>query len=83
MNGSKPLEGPVSVQLYFRMPRPKSAPKSRKLPCVRPDLDHLVRAVGDALSGVVYKDDGQITSFSLEKSYSDEPGVAVWASEVR
>lgn len=59
-------EGPVSVEMTFWLPMPKSAPAAvRKLGVAhhtaRPDCDKLVRAVGDSLTAAdVYRDDGQI-----------------------
>lgn len=43
-------DGPVEVWAEFRLPRPKSAPKSRKHAQTKPDLDKLQRAIGDALA---------------------------------
>ncbi len=46
-------------------------------PAKFPDLDHLVRAIGDSLKGIIYKDDAQIVSLAAHKRYSTEPGVKV------
>ena len=47
----------------------------------RPDLDKLVRSAGDAMTGIVYVDDGQIAILSACKEYGDraETIVKVWA----
>jgi Holliday junction resolvase RusA-like endonuclease len=37
----------------------------------RPDLDKLIRAVGDALTGVLWTDDAQIVTWSTGKGYVD------------
>lgn len=61
----------VRVGLTFWMPRPKSHPKTRRtIPSTRPDLDKLIRAVGDALtsSGAV-RDDSTIVKISASKAY--------------
>jgi crossover junction endodeoxyribonuclease RusA len=63
------LQGPVGVSLAFTLPRPASAPKGRSWPCVRPDLDKLVRAVLDALTGPVLADDGQVVDLRAQKNY--------------
>jgi Holliday junction resolvase RusA-like endonuclease len=65
-----PLLGPVKLAVSFTMPRPKSAPKWRLWPDKKPDLDKLVRAIGDALtqSGAI-ADDAQIVLLSADKQY--------------
>jgi crossover junction endodeoxyribonuclease RusA len=82
MNG-QPLEsGPVRLYGAFYFPRPKShygtgrnagvlkasAPKHiTKVP----DLDKLVRAVGDALTNVVLRDDAQIVHLYVWKLWGE------------
>lgn len=82
--------GPVSVWLSFRLPRPKShflpvnrsrprpvlRPDAPLYPSTKPDLDKLTRAVFDAMTGVVFDDDAQVALMSVGKKYGD-PGVAV------
>jgi Holliday junction resolvase RusA-like endonuclease len=61
---------PVMLGLSFYFAKPKSAPKSRAWPTVKPDLDKLVRCIKDALTGFAYVDDSQVVKFSkLEKLY--------------
>lgn len=43
---------------------------SRARPHVRPDDDKLARPVLDALTGVVWKDDGQVCGLSVDKWYA-------------
>ncbi len=70
-------EGPVEIDLHFGLPKPKSAPKKRRIwPDKRPDLDKLTRAVLDALTYVVFSDDSQVVSITATKDYG-APGVAV------
>lgn len=76
-----PQDGPLSVELAFVMPRPSSAPKRSTPPAVkRPDLDKLQRAVFDALSGVVWRDDSQVTYVAASKRIAEvdeQPGVRI------
>ena len=80
---SGPLhEGRVDVTAVFWLLRPKSVSvKKRPSPTVIPDVDKLTRALLDALSGIVYRDDGQVCRIEVEKRYCDagqpRPGVAV------
>ena len=48
-----PKHEPVDLNLIFVLRRPASAPKRRKRPAVKPDLDKLIRATLDALTGVL------------------------------
>lgn len=79
------IDGPVSLDLRFVMPRPKSTPKRSTPPAVKkPDLDKLTRAVLDALSGVAYRDDSQVVELHATKrlAFLDEiPGLALTITE--
>lgn len=82
------LIGPLRLTIIFALPRPQghfgtgknglivkdSAPK---FPTKRPDLLKLARAVEDALSGVVWKDDSQIVWEILRKQYGNRYAMQV------
>jgi crossover junction endodeoxyribonuclease RusA len=82
MGGRTLLTGPVQLKVEFVFPRPKghfgtgrnagsvkhSAPTYVS---TKPDLDKLVRAIGDALSGVVVRDDSQIAHVNVWKVYGE------------
>jgi crossover junction endodeoxyribonuclease RusA len=73
----EPLTGPVQLDVVFLFPRPRSHYRtngqlkpSAPFHCPkRPDLDKLLRALGDALSGVALVDDAQIVAVRASKSY--------------
>lgn len=77
------MTGPVRLSIAFHMPRPKkfSTPKKADTACITmPDWDKLSRAVGDALSQVVYQDDSQIVEAVVTKQYcrlTDAPHIDV------
>jgi crossover junction endodeoxyribonuclease RusA len=74
---AEPWEGPVGINLDFGIPKPKSAPKTRRVwPDKRPDLDKLSRAVLDALTYVIFADDSQVVHLQATKDYG-APGVAI------
>lgn len=76
--GWRPFTGPVQLRITFYMPRGKTV--KRELPIVPPDLDKLVRGVGDALTyGEVWGDDSQVVSLQVEKIYADDrpPGAEI------
>lgn len=75
----------VRLVVTFRILRPKSVShKKRQLPTVPPDLDKLVRAVGDALeSAGVVKSDARIVSISASKRYCDSrPGASIAVQDI-
>lgn len=69
----------VSVTVTFYLVRPRSAPKSRTLPNVKPDLDKLVRSTLDALTTAgVFTDDATVVELTARKAYA-LPGEALGA----
>lgn len=85
MAGRPPIDGPVYLVELFALPRPKShygtgrnAGQVKRgapaLPPTRPDLDKLARAVGDALTGVCYRDDAQVVNLCAAKHYVTPSG---------
>jgi len=66
-----PIDGAARVDVTFYMPRPKSAPKSRRSPLTKPDLDKLVRAVLDALTDAgAWRDDAQVVLITAAKVFA-------------
>jgi crossover junction endodeoxyribonuclease RusA len=77
-----PWRGPVRVELCFGLPKPKSAPKKKRVwPDKRPDLDKCVRAVLDAITGILIADDSQVVGLHACKDYG-APGVEISVSRV-
>ena len=87
--GATPLlTGPVHVRVTFAFPRPayhfgsgrnadvlKASAPTYKISA--PDLDKLQRAVGDALTGTVIKDDALVAVWETRKIYAPEPYVDI------
>jgi Holliday junction resolvase RusA-like endonuclease len=71
---------PVAVVMDFYMARPPSIPKKRSHLVVKPDLDKLIRATSDALSGILYADDAQVVDLSVRKHYGSPERVEVSAT---
>ncbi len=95
-----PTAGPVRLSLVFRFARPQGhylpATKSRPAGILRenaptlhvgaPDIDKLARSVLDALTGLIYLDDGQVFDLATRKLWGEpgEPGLVVeagWSDE--
>jgi Holliday junction resolvase RusA-like endonuclease len=73
------VDGPVEIEVRFRLPRPKSRPED-VWHAVRPDVDKLVRAVLDALSSArLWRDDSQVAYLRVWKRY-ETPGDPTGAS---
>lgn len=72
--------GPVAIAVRFDLPRPKSKGVRAAPHVTRPDVDKLARALCDALTGVLYADDGQVVCLTATKRYASfgsEPGAVV------
>jgi Holliday junction resolvase RusA-like endonuclease len=70
-------EIPVRVSITFVFEKPKSAPKGRIRPTVKPDMDKLTRACMDALTGILYHDDAQVVDDEHHKFYGTPEGVYI------
>ena len=63
--------GPVLVAAVFYMPRPKTV--RRIFPSVKPDLDKLMRALGDGMTdGGLLADDSLIVTQFIHKRYASD-----------
>ena len=72
--------GGVTLAVAFFLPRPVSLPRRVVAHVRRPDLDKLIRAVSDALIGILYHDDSQVCEIRASKQYAigiDAPRVLV------
>lgn len=74
--------GPVRLEVDFFLPRPPSIKMTKRpFPIVPPDLDKLLRAVGDGIgqSGMIWGDDSQVVEIFARKFYADdrEPGAVI------
>lgn len=95
----EPLQGPVAVSIKASFAPPCRA--SRKahdamlrgetLPAKRPDADNIAKGVLDALNGIAWRDDAQVTRLTVVKIYAEaasleitiEPAVLALQSDAR
>jgi crossover junction endodeoxyribonuclease RusA len=68
---------PVSLALDFYFDRPPSIPRKRSSMVVKPDIDKLARATLDALTGVLFADDAQVTELNVIKRYGSPERVEI------
>jgi Holliday junction resolvase RusA-like endonuclease len=92
MNGEL-LTGPLRLRAVFVFARPRAhfgtgrnegrlkASAPLYVP-KRPDVDKLLRAIGDACTGVVFRDDAQVVIVSAEKHYGEPPCAHVTVDEL-
>lgn len=78
MVGRDLWHGPVELVVRFYVPRPKShygakglRPVAPSYPTVAPDVTKLLRAVEDALKGIVWRDDSQVVIQHAWKRYGE------------
>lgn len=75
----KTIETACVLQIQILLPRPASVSvKKRPLPCVKPDLDKMTRAIMDGLKEAgVYRDDALVVKILVAKQYAgDTPDLA-------
>ena len=78
---SEPLTGPLTVEISAYFFAPKSWSKKKRqmalnevlLPTNKKDCDNIAKGVLDALNGIMYVDDGQVTTLIVHKRYSEKP----------
>jgi len=83
-----PLTGRVALEMDFRVPMPKRTSKATRARMlageIRPSdkhVDSLLRALMDAMVGVVVHDDRQVVFLSGRLSYGEAPGATVRVGE--
>lgn len=85
MDGQSLIEGPVQITVHANFQIPKSWSQKKRTAAGssfiyhtgKPDADNIVKAVGDALNGIVWKDDSQIAWLGVSKVYAETPGLVV------
>jgi len=80
-----PLDMPLGLRVDVMRARPQRP--QRPVPAGTPDCDNYVKAVNDALNGVLWKDDALVCDLEASKRYADndeEIGliVTVWQLEL-
>jgi Holliday junction resolvase RusA-like endonuclease len=89
MKGTPLFDGAVhaTITICCAVPASWSGVKQQRAltgvirPTTKPDMDNVLKALFDAMNGVVFKDDVQVVSLTAAKRYSDSPGVWVRVQE--
>lgn len=82
-------DGAVSVSITAVYGVPKEYSRARQMqalmgrlmPQTKPDIDNICKAVCDALNGLAYGDDRQITELAVNKRYGIEPKLIITVRE--
>jgi Holliday junction resolvase RusA-like endonuclease len=96
MEGKELLTGPLRLEVAFYLKRPKGhlgtgrnskavKPSAPEWPITRPDTTKLLRALEDALKGVVWADDSQVVRQEATKWYAlpgEPPRAVVYVEEL-
>lgn len=85
-----PDDVPLIVAIFVHIEPPQSASNIKKIrmlnhaeyPLKKPDVDNVAKIILDALNGIAYRDDKQVVTLIVKKSYAGESGVGVTISEV-
>lgn len=83
--GLDPFDGPLEVRMEFYRPVQASLSikeRARRLsgahrPTVKPDLSNYIKALEDALNGILWVDDNLIISLEAKKYYAEQPHLTV------
>jgi Holliday junction resolvase RusA-like endonuclease len=77
--GATPIDGPVALHMDIMVGIPPSWTKKKRAaalsgevrPTQKPDLDNVVKLVGDALNGIAWNDDKQIVEIKISRRYAE------------
>ena len=83
-----PTEAPIALSCVFSFALPKSSSKSKRKALLgtfhdgRPDVDNLLKWVGDAAQGILWKDDAQIVKLiNVAKIWGEQDKTEIFFEE--
>jgi len=87
MAGAALIPGAVEVMMRIMLPVPVSWSQKKQraalagtvIPATKPDVDNVIKAVFDAINGVVWHDDTQVADLQVRRRYGARPGVEMVA----
>lgn len=90
MNGRHLFEGPIYLTVSAVFPVPKSRAKAIAKNMTsgiawhtsKPDSDNILKAVGDGLNGIVWKDDSRIVLAKIQKFYGERPELQITVEQL-
>lgn len=74
MNGNQPIRGPVAMSVHAEFLQPKSWSQKKKDRTywkeTMSDTSNIVKILEDAMNGIVFNDDAQISLLAAQKTYA-------------
>lgn len=81
MAGNALFEGALEVVVMIDLERPKSWTKRKRaenpFPTGKPDLDNIIKGIGDSLNGIIWRDDSQIADLRISRRFIESGGESV------
>jgi crossover junction endodeoxyribonuclease RusA len=71
----------IRIACAFYFPKPKSVKKSITEKTTKPDLDKLIRSALDALTGIAFEDDSQVTELTASKHFGSPARMEIAIAE--
>ena len=90
MAGAVPSAAPIEIIIELALQIPASwSSKRRALAAAgairatkKPDADNVLKGIKDGCNGIVWRDDAQVVSITLQKGYSETPHASVLVREL-
>jgi len=90
MAGATPSAAPIDLTIILALQIPASWSNKRRALAVagticatkKPDADNVLKGIKDGCNGIVWRDDAQVVSISLQKLYSETPHANVVVREM-
>ena len=91
MAGAAPSAAPIEITIALALQIPASwSNKRRALAAAgairatkKPDADNVLKGIKDGCNGIVWRDDAQVVSITLQKGYSEIPYASVSIRELQ
>lgn len=83
------LKGRISINIiaYLKIPKSTSKTKVQEMlenkisPTKKPDADNIAKSILDAMNGLVFEDDNQVSKISVEKRFALEEKAVIEVEE--
>lgn len=90
MAGAAPSAAPIYLAIKLGLQIPSSWSSKRRALALagaihatkKPDADNVLKGIKDGCNGIVWRDDAQVVSITLQKRYSETPQASVMVQEL-
>lgn len=86
MAGRALFEGPIELDIIINVTVPKSWPQKKRdaahFVTQKPDIDNSAKLIADALNGIVWIDDKQISDLKVRRRYHQKDGAEILVTEL-